>query len=203
MEVMISKKKLSWLYHLIIKRDIIGPIEKMKYGHIGNNTILYKTSITDNEKLITIGDNTTILRGTRLQLYTKQSNAAASITIGNNCYIGYNNSFLAGGKIIIENNVLMASNILISSENHSMDPEDKDYYMDQPLSCADVKICEGTWIGEKVCILPGVTIGKKCIIGAASIVTHSIPDYCIAAGNPARVIKQYDFEQHKWIKVVK
>ena len=200
---MIGREKLSWLYHLIVKRDIIGPMGKMKYGHIGNNTILYRPSITDNEKLINIGDNTTILRGIRLQLYPKQSESKSSIHIGNKCYIGYNNSFLAGGKIIIEDHVLMASNILISSENHSMNPEDKKYYMDQPLTCADVKICEGTWIGEKVCILPGVTVGKKCIIGASSGVTHSIPDYCIAAGNPARVIKQYSFEQHKWFKVVK
>lgn len=196
-----NRKKLSWLYHLFIKRDVIGPVGKMKYGHIGRNTTVYKPRISDNESLISIGDNTTILGGSRLQLYPEHSNGKSLISIGNNCYIGYNNSFLAGGKIIIEDGVLMASNILISSENHSMNPEDKDYYMDQPLVCSDVRICEGSWIGEKVCILPEVTIGKKAIIGAASVVTHDIPDYCVAVGSPARVIKVYNFEMHKWIKV--
>lgn len=49
-------------------------------------------------------------------------------------------------------------------------------------------------------VMPGVTIGKKCVIGAGAIVTKDIPDYSIAVGNPARVIKEYDFEEHEWIR---
>ncbi|UKA22769.1 hypothetical protein IHC92_04280 [Photobacterium damselae subsp. damselae] len=48
---------------------------------------------------------------------------------------------------------------------------------------------------------PGVSIGKYCIIGARSVVTKDIPDYCVAAGNPAKIIKKYDFELKEWIKV--
>ena len=54
------------------------------------------------------------------------------------------------------------------------------------------------WIGEKVCIMSGVKIGRKCIIGGGSVVTKSIPDYSIAVGNPAHVIKQYNFKKHIW-----
>ena len=122
----------------------------------------------------------------------------SEIVIGDNCYIGYNNSFLAGGDIVLEDGVLLASNILITSENHSANPESNQYFMDQELICNSVHIGEGSWIGERVCILPGVTIGKKCVIGAGSVVTKSIPDYCIAAGSPARVLKEYDFETHTW-----
>ena len=64
----------------------------------------------------------------------------------------------------------------------------------------DVFIGEGSWIGEKVCILSGVSIGKKCIIGAGSVVTKSIPSYSIAAGNPAKVLKVYNFESKRWEK---
>lgn len=70
--------------------------------------------------------------------------------------------------------------------------------MDQKLSCKNVIIDDGCWIGEKVCILPGVRIGKKSIIGAGAIVTKSIPDYSIAVGNPARVIKYYNFDKKRW-----
>lgn len=196
------RKTLSWLYHLCIKRDIVGPMSLSKYGSIGKNTILYKPAVTDrNKKLIEIGDNTTILTGSRFQIYPKTSESNSHIKIGSNCYFGYRNTILAGGNIDIEDGVLMASDILISSENHSANPESNIYYMDQPLICADVRICEGSWIGEKVCILPGVIIGKKCIIGAGAVVTKSVPDYSIAVGSPARVIKKYDFEQHRWTKI--
>ena len=92
----------------------------------------------------------------------------------------------------------MASNVLISSENHGINPESDIPYMDQDLIVGDVVIKDGVWIGQNVCILPGVTIGEKAIVGAGSVVTKSIPDYCIAVGNPARVIKKYNFEKHKW-----
>ena len=82
-----------------------------------------------------------------------------------------------------------------------MNPESQMPYMDQPLECKPVTIDDGTWIGEKVCILPGVTIGKKFIIGAGAVVNKSIPDYSMAAGVPAKVIKKYNFKTHSWEKV--
>ena len=82
-----------------------------------------------------------------------------------------------------------------------MDPENQLPYAKQPLLTAPVTISEGCWIGEKAMILPGVTIGKKCIIGAGSVVTKSVPDYCMAMGNPAVVKKMYSFETKKWENV--
>jgi lipopolysaccharide O-acetyltransferase len=64
-----------------------------------------------------------------------------------------------------------------------------------------VVIGDNVWIGESVCVLPGVSIGEGCIIGALSVVTKSIPAYSIAVGSPARVVKQFDFEQNKWKKI--
>ena len=147
-----------------------------------------------------IGNQTTILNGVRMQVYNDLTGEQSKIKIGDNCYIGYNNTFLAGGNITLEDGVLMASNILISSENHSINPESPDYYMNQKLSCAPIIVGEGTWIGEKVSILSGVTIGKKCVIGAGSIVTKDIPDFSIAVGSPAKVIKKYNFNTHEWEK---
>ena len=56
-------------------------------------------------------------------------------------------------------------------------------------------ICKGAWIGAGSTILPGVTIGKHAIVGAASVVTKSVPDYAVAVGNPAKVIKYLDKER--------
>ena len=163
---------------------------------------LFKPNMSDhNKKMVFIGDNTIIGKYSRIQIYPQPSQKMPKIIIGNNCYIEQRISLLAGADIRIDDGVLMASDILITSENHSMDPESNMYYMDQKLTCAAVHIKEGCWIGEKVCILPGVTIGKKSIIGAGSIVNKSIPDYSIAVGNPARIIKHYNFEMHQWERI--
>lgn len=53
----------------------------------------------------------------------------------------------------------------------------------------------------KAIIMPGVTIGKRSVIGAGAVVTKSVPQYCVAVGNPAKIIKKFDFEQGKWVRV--
>lgn len=187
------------IYHILVKREVKSVLYTKRFKKFGNNSVLYKPLIIRAHSDISIGDNTTILNGVRMQVYNDLTRRDSKLEIGNDCYIGYNNTFLAGGDIIIEDGVLMASNILISSENHSVNPEDDKYYMDQKLECESVVVGEGSWLGENCKILPGVKIGKKCVIGAGSIVTKSIPDYCIAVGSPAKIIKKYDFNQHKWI----
>lgn len=193
-------ERFKRLYHIIVKRDIVTALYTKKFEKFGHDSVLYHPLCIRGRENIYIGNHTTILNGVRMQVYNDLTGKQSKIKIGDNCYIGYNNTFLAGGNITLEDGVLMASNILISSENHSIDPESPDYYMNQKLSCAPIIVGEGTWIGEKVSILSGVTIGKKCVIGAGSIVTKDIPDFSIAVGSPAKVIKKYNFNTHEWEK---
>ena len=79
-----------------------------------------------------------------------------------------------------------------------MDPELRESYVKQPITTREVVVEEGCWIGSRVTLLPGVTIGKKSIIGTNSVVTKCIPSYSIAAGVPAKVIKRFDFSVHQW-----
>ena len=107
------------------------------------------------------------------------------IKIGRNVFINSNTLFMARGGITIEDNVQIAANCQLLSNNH-------DFYDRQLLTCKPILIKEGAWIGAGVSIMPGICIGKHSIVGAASVVTHDVPDYAVAVGNPARVIKMLD-----------
>ncbi len=169
----------------------------MEYGEV---TLYYPFRISHPE-LITIGKGTQILAESRIQLYPELVEKQPHLVIGENCFFGYRLCILGGADITIGKMVLMASDITVVSENHGIDPENELPYMKQQLQIAPVSIGDNCWIGDKVIILPGVTIGEGCVIGAGSVVSKSIPEYSIAVGNPARVIKRYSFDQHMWVKV--
>lgn len=121
-----------------------------------------------------------------------------NLIMGNNVIIGYNFSALVADVVEIGADTILASNILITSENHGMNPEHELPYHQQKLNPAPVHIGTGCWVGEKAIILPGVTIGDRAIIAAGAIVSKDVPPYSIVGGNPARVIKKYDFASHTW-----
>lgn len=123
------------------------------------------------------------------------------VEIGNNVTIVNRFSLLSAAPISIGNNCLIASDVLITSENHGSNPELSDSYSKTPLIAKEVHIGEGCWIGEKACIMPGVTLGDRCIVAAGAIVTKSFPEYSLIGGCPAKIIKKYDFETHGWVNV--
>ena len=186
-----------WHYFkcILIMRTEIGRNIKKGFASFGKGTIIYKPLLQmSGIDKVSIGSNTTILKGARLAVYGEKKNVNPTIEIGDNCYLGFGISILAhsSSTIRIGNDVLFASNILITNENHGINPENEVPYMNQDLSAKPIEI------GEKVCILPGVNIGKKSIVGAGSVVTKSIPAYSIAVGNPAKIIKKYNFDHKKW-----
>ena len=65
---------------------------------------------------------------------------------------------------------------------------------------AEVEIGDGTWLGENVCVISS-KIGKQCIIGANSLVINDLPDYCMAVGSPARIIKKYSHTTKSWERI--
>lgn len=108
--------------------------------------------------------------------------------IGKHVFINSNLLAMARGGITIEDDVQIAANVQLISNNH-------DVYDRQVLTCKPVIIKKGAWIGAGASILPGICVGKHAIVGAASVVTHDVPDYAVAVGNPAKVIKMLDREK--------
>jgi len=93
------------------------------------------------------------------------------------------------GSIFIEDDVMLGSGVHIYVANHKYDDVTMPIINQGHCEARTVVLKKGCWIGANVIILKGVTIGKNSVVGAGSIVTKSIPDYCVAAGNPAKIIK--------------
>jgi len=94
------------------------------------------------------------------------------------------------GKIIIEDYCLLGSLVQIYASNHNFDSVRKEIYFQGQQQGQDVVLKKGCWLGGGVIVLPGVVIGKNSVVGAGSVVTKSIPDFCVAVGNPAKIIKR-------------
>lgn len=113
-----------------------------------------------------------------------------NIEIGNNVIIGKKADFDGAGGISIRNGVIFAPEVCIYSRTHNFDSKDLQALpFDNVMLTSKVIIKDYVWIGRRVIILPGVTVGKGAIIGAGAVVSKDIPDYAIAVGNPAKVVK--------------
>lgn len=184
----------------IVYSYFFNGISIIRFSEYGKGNFIGKGLQTHSPQGIHIKNNVRLGRMCRLSCYTVKD-SIGKITIEDNCYIGDNFSALSADNLVIKKNTLIASYVSIIAENHGNDPEHNRGYGFQELIGKPVIIDEHCWIGEKVIILPGVSIGKWCIIGSGAVVTKSIPDYSIAVGNPAKVIKQFDFVSHKWIAI--
>lgn len=148
---------------------------------------------------IFIGDQTIINKYAWLMTFPQIEGNDAKIIIGSRCRIAFYAHIVATHRVIIGNNVNIANSVYLSDNIHGYENIDIPP-RDQPIvQKRDVIIGDDTWLGERVAVI-GAQIGKHCVIGAHSVVTHDIPDYCVAAGAPARIIKRYDFSAQEWRK---
>ena len=156
------------------------------------------------KKNISWGKNFTTGRGCRMEVVSLSS-MCSGINIGENFQMNDYCHIAALENITIGNNVLIASKVYISDCLHGKydGEEQSDPYISpqlRKLSSKPVIIEDNVWIGDNVVILPGVTIGFGSIIAASAVVTKSVPEFSIAAGIPAKVIKKYDAIEKKWFK---
>jgi acetyltransferase-like isoleucine patch superfamily enzyme len=173
---------------------------------VGSNVILKgKPVILRYSGSITLGDNVTLLSKskryhtaiyapTRLMTDTRED---AMIVIGDNTRIN-GASIHATESIIIGKNCLIAANVtIIDSDGHGIDSSERS--LANPLS-EPVVIEDNAWIGMNSIILKGVRIGKNSIIGAGSVVTKHVPENCVAAGNPARVLRNMEQNEQSAVR---
>lgn len=118
-----------------------------------------------------------------------------NIEVGKNFYANFNCTILDVAKVKIGDNCFMAPNVSIYTAGHPIHPDSRNSLYEYGAS---VTIGDNVWIGGSTVVVPGVHIGNNVVIGAGSVVTKDIPDWCIAAGNPCRVIRPITEEDRKY-----
>ena len=172
-----------------------------KFRSLGKHTILSRSLKIQGGTNINLGDNTRIGKSCWLAaMPLTKSHTECRLTIGNGCQIGDFNHIFATGSIIIEDEVLTANGVYIADNQHEYSDVHASIIHQPIRQLRSVVIGRGCWIGEHVAII-GASVGKNSVIGANSVVTHDIPDYCVAVGAPARVIKRYNCVSCTWEKV--
>ena len=158
-----------------------GPLQ-VDYSNL-NNIYISKRVFIDVKSIIRIMDE--------CELY-----------IGGGTYIGPH-CHLSGTekKLVIGKNVLIAPRVYITTTNYNYEDITKPIKNQGHVSKGDVTIEDGSWLGIGSCILSGTTVGKNSIIGANAVVTNNIPPFSVAVGSPARVVKQYNEKEKKWVYV--
>jgi acetyltransferase-like isoleucine patch superfamily enzyme len=203
--------KLLWRLGKLLRR-IEHETNKIKatsllseFKSVGSGCSLQWPLKVDGAEHITLGKNVNISWNGWLYAADQYFNHKfdPEIVIGDSTYIGNNCHIVACNKIQIGKDVLIADRCYISDNLHEYKNISLPIRDNRILIPGVINIGDSSWIGENVSIFGDVTIGKHCVIGANSVVTRDVPDYSVAVGIPARVIKRYDFVSNQWRKAYK
>lgn len=163
---------------------------------------MWRPNTIFNERYIEIGTDTLIGPGVSLSagmVPGQECITSPVVRIGDRCLIGKGSGIVGHFSITIGNDVWTGHHVYITDQNHGYEN------IALPISQQSqperaVVIGDESWLGYGSVVLPGVTIGKHVVIGANSVVTRDIPDYSVAVGSPALVVRKY-VEGKGWVSV--
>jgi teichuronic acid biosynthesis glycosyltransferase TuaH len=123
------------------------------------------------------------------------NNAVGDVVIGDRSLIGISSVVI--GPVCIGSDVLLAQNVVLSGLNHVFEdihtPIARQMHTTKAITIAD-----GVWIGANAVVVAGTTVGKNSVVAGGSVVTKDVPPYCVVAGNPAKIVRQYNAETMIW-----
>lgn len=174
------------------------PFFKLRLGSIGAGSKLLRPVITGGRRIF-IGRNVYVRQHTWLAADPVTGDAGCKLFIGDGTYIGNNCHIYASSLIEIGKKVLIADKVYLSDNVHAYEDITVPV-IDQPVKQTNpVILKDGCWLGENVCVI-GATIGRNSVVGANAVITKDIPDFCVAVGSPAKIIKRFDHSSGNWKK---
>jgi len=171
------------------------------FKSLGRESVIYRPMLICNADCIEIGDRVSIWDGVRLEAVRDRHGRTPVLIIGSNTNIEQDVHIVCHNRIIIGKDVSITGRCAIVDVTHPY--QDINAGKIGNLIADDdsaVEIGDGAFLGYGAVILPNVRIGKRAVIGANSVVTRDVPDFSVAAGQPARVIKVYSPKMHQWVE---
>lgn len=171
-----------------------------RFGSIHPTTVLEYPLEVSNPRRIQVGSGTRISWGCKLLARTecRDRKMYPEILIGDDCYLGNYVHLAATQRIAIGRGVLLADGIHLSDTLHDYTNGGCPIMQNERTHSGELHIGDDSWIGENVTIAGDIRIGRHCVVGANAVVDRNLPDFSVAVGMPARVIKRYNFSSEQW-----
>ncbi len=188
------KKKWLWYPLANIKNRFL-------FGGYGKDVYIEPGAFINRPRFVHMGNHVRVKRNTSINLHPKDKKSKDILLfVGDNTIISESCFISACNRIVIGENVGVSPNVMIIDNSRKIGDISRPS-KEQDLKIGYVDIGADSWIAYGACVMPNVTIGKHCIIGALSVVNRDIPSYSVAVGAPARVIKRFDLERRIWVRV--
>jgi lipopolysaccharide O-acetyltransferase len=160
------------------------------FAEFGARSVIEPPARIVGERRIAIGSGVYVGAGSWLQALAEEPGPPV-LAVGSGTSIAGGCVLSAARSVRLEDRVLLARNIYISDHIHAYDDVNR-AVLDQGITRIDpVLVCSGAWLGQNVVVCPGVRIGRGAVVGENSVVVEDVPDYALAVGAPARVVKQF------------
>ncbi|MCL1794421.1 MAG: acyltransferase [Oscillospiraceae bacterium] len=170
---------------------------KIRFKKIGKLSYIGKPIFLAGTKNVIIGNKVRIYPGLRMETHGEN----ASITIEDNVSIGQNFHIISQeSELIIGESSTISGNVLITNVDHDY-KQIGVHIMKQDFIMKDTKIGANCFIGYGAVIQAGTILGKQCVVGSNAVVRGEFPDYCVIAGIPAKIIKEYDPNSGEWKRI--
>lgn len=185
--------------HAGVIRD--GSRQARRFAAFGDkSSIAFPPTVLHGVERIEIGAKTAIGPGASLSVgmpIPLHTGGDPVLTIGDRCVFGKGLSIVAHERVVVGDDTVGGHYIYITDQNHGY--ADLDVPIGQQMwKNAPVTIGDSCWLGHGAIILPGVTIGRHVVVAAGAVVTVDVPDYCVVAGTPARIVRRH-IPQSGWV----
>jgi acetyltransferase-like isoleucine patch superfamily enzyme len=160
--------------------------------------------VAHNHDRISVGDDVAIARGVTLRALTvypwsdPPQRFDPEIVIGRGCFINRDCEIAAVRRVVLGENVMLAQGCYISDNNHGYEDTSRPVKAQPLVTPGEVHIGDGSWVGANCVVVGNIRIGKNCVVGAHSVVNGNLPDFCVAVGTPARIVKRWDAASRSW-----